>query len=156
MSLTLAAAVYAGQPDMLVLLVVGMAVFAVVLLVLRARASGIDAIVPAAGDLVIASIVGMFLAAPVLLPGLELVTGSIRSAGGGALNAQHALSLAYLVRLVFPVGSAFFYYKYFGAIALVLVLTAIIFRYRRREVAALIAMTVVVALLTTSPLWSRR
>jgi len=147
-------AVFAGEPDTLVLLVMALVVFAVVLLVLHARARGAHATLRPFGDLVAAGVAGICLGAPLLLPGLQLVSGSTRNTGGGAQNAQKALSVAYLYRTAFPwlIGSPLFHeYKYIGIIAVVLALGGVIFRHRVAEVVALAGVAVVMAVLAFTP-----
>ena len=78
LAVAIAGAVYAGQPDTLVLLVPGLLVFVVVLLVARVRSGGsIGIAVRPAVDVAVASIAGGALTAPLVLPGLQLTTGSV-------------------------------------------------------------------------------
>jgi hypothetical protein len=147
-------AVFAGEPDTLVLLFITIVVFALVLLALRVRQTGLSATARPAGDLVLALVAGTFLGAPLLLPGLQLVSRSIRNTGGSALNAQKALSVRYLFRTAFPwlIGTPVVHeYKYIGIIAIVLALTGIAFRIRVPEVAALVGVTLVMGILVFVP-----
>jgi hypothetical protein len=147
-------AVFAGEPDTLVLLIVTIIVFALVLLGMRAREAGVRPMVRPAGDLVLALAAGTLLGAPLLLPGLQLVSRSIRSTGGGALNSQKALSVKYLFRTSFPwlIGTPTVHeYKYIGVVAIVLALTGMAFRFRVPEVAALVGVAVVTAVLVFIP-----
>ena len=154
-SVALAFAIYAGEPDTLVLLVGTLVVFALVLLGFRAKqAGGFGPVVVPFRNLVIALIAGMFLGAPLLLPGLELVSKSIRNSGGSALNAQSALSVNYLFRTAFPwlIGTPIVHeYKYIGIIAIVLALAALVFRIRQPEVAALAAVVLVTGIVVFVP-----
>ncbi|MGA2522484.1 MAG: hypothetical protein ABSG81_16885, partial [Acidimicrobiales bacterium] len=154
-----AAAVYAGQPDALVLLGIGLVVFSVVLLALHVRARGTarSALRPL-GDLVVATVVGGALAAPLLLPGAQLISGSVFV---HAPRATTALSPYDLVNLVFQgfngatvtrsqwfaIGSA----AYVGVIALVLALMGAALGRRRPEVVALTTVGVVLGALVYLP-----
>jgi Bacterial membrane protein YfhO len=154
-AVALAFAVFAGEPDTLVLLVLTLAVFAVVLLAVRARqAGGLGAIARPVVDLALALVTGACLGAPLLLPGLQLASGSIRNAGGSALNAQKALSVDYLFRTTFPwlIGTPVVHeYKYIGVIAIVLALAGAAFRFRTPEVAALIGVAIVTGVVVFVP-----
>ncbi len=148
-------AIFAGEPDTLVLLVIALTVFALVLLALRVKETGGFAQVwRPFRNLVIALATGTFLGAPLLLPGLQVVSGSIRNTGGSALNAQSALSVKYLFRTTFPwlIGApAIHEYKYIGVIAIVLALAGLVFRYRQPEVMALGGVLLVTAVLVFVP-----
>jgi len=141
----LAAAIYAGQPEVLVLLLFAFLVFMIVLLIQNALRDGTRASFRTLGDLVVAGLAGATLAAPLALPGLQLVGGSIRStAGGGA-----ALPTRDVTHLVFqgfdglPIpggGHGAFYSEtaaYIGIIAIVLAAVGVVWRWRRPEIAAL-------------------
>jgi hypothetical protein len=147
-------AVFAGEPDTLVLLIITVVVFALVLLGVRVRQAGFGPMARPAGDLVLALVAGTFLGAPLILPGLQLVSRSVRNTGGGSLNSQKALSVKYLFRTTFPwlIGSPMVHeYKYIGIIAIVLALTGIAFRIRVPEVAALVGVAVVMGILVFVP-----
>ena len=154
-SVAFAFAVYAGEPDTLILLVGTLTVFALVLLGFRVKqAGGVAPVIEPFRNLVIALVAGTFLGAPLLLPGLQLLSGSIRNTGGSALNAQSALSVDYLFRTVFPwlIGAPIVHeYKYIGIIAIVLALTGLVFRYRKPEVAALGAVVLVTGIVVFVP-----
>ena len=154
-SVALAFAIYAGEPDTLILLVATLTLFALVLLGFRVKqAGGFGSVVVPFRNLVIALVAGTFLGAPLLLPGLQLVSKSIRNTGGSALNAQSALSVNYLFRTAFPwlIGTPIVHeYKYIGIIAIVLALAAVIFRFRQPEVAALAAVVLVTGIVVFVP-----
>ena len=81
-AVVLALSIYAGEPDTLVVLIVALAVFLVVLLALRLRRfDGSEAVGRPLLDVGLASVAGLGLAAPLILPGIQLSAGSVRSAG---------------------------------------------------------------------------
>ena len=157
-AVVVALAVYSGQPDAMVLLAVGLAVFVVVLLALRARwLGGSGPIVRPALDLVVAVVAGAALGAPLLLPGLQLSAGGIRTGKTGT----PALPLHDISAVIFqgfdglPVaGSRWFGHlfgdtsylesaTYVGVIAVVLAVLAVALRHRDPEVLAMSAVAVV-------------
>ena len=84
-AVALACAVYSGQPDALFLLVMGLVVFVVVLLGLRGPwFTGSGPILRPAVDLILATAAGAALGAPLMLPGLQLTSGAIRSTISGS------------------------------------------------------------------------
>ncbi len=150
----LAFAIYAGEPDTLILLAAVLIVFALVLLGFRWKAGGFESITRPLRNLLIAAVTGGCLGAPLLLPGLQLADLSIRKTQGGGLNSQKALSAAYLARTAFPwlIGRPIIHeYKYIGIIAAVLVLVALVFRIKRPEVAAVAVVVVFTAALAFVP-----
>jgi hypothetical protein len=76
-----ALAIYAGEPDTLSVLIVAMAVFVLVLLVVRARRLGAKSVARPAVGLALGSTIGLGLSAPLLLPAAQLTVGSIRTTG---------------------------------------------------------------------------
>ena len=153
-----ACAIYAGQPETLLLLFIALAAFIVVLLAQRVpRLGGSGPILRPAFDVVVATIAGVFLGAPLLLPGYQLTGPSIRH----VVPASPALPLHDLVHVVFqgfdglPVvnsalssGSLYFETAaYVGVIALVLAVTAVALRRQHAEVIAFAAVAVVTAAL---------
>ena len=160
-AVVLALAIYAGQPDALFLLALGLVVFAVVVLGLRGPwFGGSGPILRPAVDLALASAAGAALGAPLLLPGLQLTSGAIRT----TISGSPALSLHDLVSFILqgfdglPVaGSHWFGYlsgntnylqsaNYVGVIAVVLVVLAVACRHRNPEV---VAFGVVAAVMAT-------
>jgi hypothetical protein len=73
-----AGAVYAGQPDTLVVLAAGLVVFVVVTLGIRARRTGIESVGRPLVSLAGAVVAGFGLAAPLILPSAELSRQAIR------------------------------------------------------------------------------
>ncbi len=159
-AVVLAFALYAGQPEIAILLGLALVVFLAVLLTLRARWLR-ESILRPVTDLVVATAAGAALAAPLLLPGLQLAAASNRNVQRG----QHALGPHYLVHLVFqgfdglPVAGNqlfgdFFYIEtaaYVGVIALVLALTAVAVRRRQPVVVAFAAVAISAAALVFVP-----
>ncbi len=159
-AVVLACAIYAGQPDTLVLLGSAFLVFVAALLVPRTTALvGAGPIRRPLLDTALGVAAGAALSAPLLLPGLQLISGSVRT----GKNLSQAVSLQSLVLVPFqgfdglPVaGSRFFgsgYYTksvaYVGVIAVVLAIVAVTaavrLRCRRPEVIAFSAVAVVMA-----------
>jgi len=149
-ALVVAASVYAGQPDSLILLGSMTALLIVALLAQRTPLFGGSG--PLLGpivDVVIAGIAGVALAAPLLLPGFQLLSRSIRSGRGGALGSQEALPFRQFVNMfagydgLFTMAAATI-----GVIVVVLAVTGVVVRWRRKEVRALVAGVVVFAFLS--------
>ncbi len=155
-----ACSVYAGQPETFVVMVTALVVFVVVLLGTRALAPRMEfepgPIGRPARNLAIAIAAGLALGAPLLLPGIQVTNGSVRSASAGpVLTPVHDLS--YLIFSSFdgvPVpgsigfGRSYYYNEfaaYVGLIALVLGAVAVVTGVRRRrpEVIAILAVVVV-------------
>ena len=134
----LAFAVYAGQPEGVVLLGGAFAVFVAVVLLLARRLDRSAPLVRPVVDLVLASVAGAALAAPLALPGLQVGSAS----EGAAVQSYGALRPHDLLHLVFqgfdglPVaGNRWFgpsiypeTAAYVGVIALVLGVTALVAR----------------------------
>jgi len=165
-AVVLALTIYAGQPDALVVMALGLGVFVAVLLALRTPAfGGSGPVLRPAVDLVLATAVGAALGAPLLLPGLQVTAAGIRTAKGGTPT----LPLHDIGSVVFqgfdglPVaGSHWFGHlsgnasylesaTYVGVIAVVLAATALAMRRRHPEVVALGAVTAVMIVLMFSP-----
>ena len=165
LAVALALAFYAGQPDTLVVLLVSLTLFVLVMLGLRARRSGAQAIGRPLVDLAAAAIAGFGLAAPLILPGAELSSGSIRGVGRHA-----AFPFDYLLNVVFQKFNGLSLYGsisfnsanihglnyvptavYVGVIAVVLAVVAVATD-RRPTVIAFLVVAVVSACLVYSPL----
>ncbi len=163
LAVTLAGAIYAGQVDILVVMVAMLLVFVAVLLALRTHwLRGSGPILRPGVDLVLGSVAGCALAAPLLLPGLQLVGGSVRA----GQSLEFPLKSGSVVNLVFqgyngiPVaGQQSFgrilpfypdYSIYVGVIVVVLAVTAAVLRWRRPETKAFVVMGVAALLLTFS------
>ena len=128
LGVALALAVYAGQPDMLIVFGMALAAFALVLLACRLAASrNLRAIVRPGVDLALSAGAALALSAPLLLPGLGVLAASVRSTGGGALGTQRAISTSLLQPLVLPGLDGWpliWWRNYLGVLAVVLAATA--------------------------------
>jgi hypothetical protein len=156
-----AAATYAGDPEGVLLLAIALGVFIVVWLGLAVyrerdwRRTGRSVL-----DLVVGGLAGGALAAPILLPGLQLGARSNRTVAGPA-NAPPSLPLHNLTHLLFqsfnglPLrGSIWFGFSnyeetaaYVGVSALVLAAVALAARRHRRHAVALWAVALTMGLL---------
>jgi hypothetical protein len=175
LSLVIAAMIYAGQPEILVLLGLGFVVFSALFLTLRAPLlGGSGPMRRPVFDLLIAIVAGGALGAPLLLPGLQLISGSQRGAAGGdpaeLVSGNPPLPLHNLIHVIFqgfdglPIaGNRWFGYSlgfdetavYVGVVALVLAVLAVAVDRRRPEVVAFGALTLaMVAIAFVPPLVS--
>jgi hypothetical protein len=158
-----ACAIYGGQPEAMVVLVITLAIVLVIIIPLRARsATSPRPIVRPVGDLAVATVAGAALAAPLALPGLQLVSLSVRQAASG-INALAAHEIAYVIFQgydglpiagSYPFGGTYFYNQtaaYVGVIAVVLAVVAVGVRWRRPEVVALATATAAMLALTFVP-----
>ena len=156
-AVALALSIYAGQPDTLIVLIVGLVVFLVVMLAIRVHRMGLSAVTRPVIDLVAGSIAGLGLAAPLLLPAAQLSMGSIRGARRDtafpAYDALHVIfqtfngsSLTGSASFDAPGSGYVATAAYVGVIAVVLAVVAVALRYRRPAVLAFS----VVALVTGS------
>jgi hypothetical protein len=149
-----ALAVYAGQPDTLFLMGCFLSVFVVILLAAEAG-PGANRL-RRAGDLLVAVLAGLGLAAPLLLPGTQLLSMSSRDVGG-ALLGQHAPPLQKLVVVAipglngFPVG---WNRSYIGMLAVILALVGLIVGRRRPQVLAIGAVAIVAGVVCFTPVVS--
>jgi hypothetical protein len=154
LAVSLAFSILAGNPQIEVLILLPLAVFVAVMLLCRIAAlRGSGPIRRPILDLAIAGIVGGALAAPLLLPGLQLVDASIRhsSAPVSAFPIDEVLGTIFQSFWGQPLPGSFLegqgYFPaawvWVGAIALVLAVVAVRIRWRRPEVAGLAACVVV-------------
>jgi hypothetical protein len=165
-AIVVAWSVYAGEPDALIVLVVAMVVFVAVVLTIRARRLGSAAVVRSIAGLVVGSIAGLGLAAPLILPAGQLTAGSVR--GTGRLVAFPAYQMLHLAFQTFDGSSTFPLITfdnsgptyvapagYIGIIAIVLAVIALVRRRNRPGVVAFGAVVLVSAsLVYLSPLVS--
>jgi hypothetical protein len=174
-AVVVACAIYAGEPEALVFLVIVAALL--VLMVLGARILGRGDPGPVRRpliDLVVAGVAGAALGAPLLLPGTQIGSVSLRNfrggqvSFGGASSAAQAIPLHNLVHVLFqgfdglPVlGTPWFADRYIyidtvayvGVIAVVLAVVGLARRRRQPEVLAFAAVALVsAALVFASPL----
>ncbi len=167
LAVIVACAIYAGQPDTLVLLGTAFLVFVVAFLGSRAlRFGGSGPIRRPVLDSVLGVVAGACLGSPLLLPGLQLISGSVRS----GKNLSQAVSAQSIMLTLFqgfdglPVtGSRFFgsgYYTksvaYVGVIAVVLAVLAVVsavkLRHRRSEVIGFGAVAIAMAAIVYLPI----
>jgi len=166
-AVVVACAIYAGEPEALVFLAIATALLIVAVLgarLLRFGESG--PVLRPVVDLVVATIAGAALGAPLLLPGTQVGGVSLRNfrggqvALGGPAKAAHALPLHDLIHVLFqgfdglPVsGTPWFADRYIyidtvayvGVIAVVLAVLAVAKRWREPTVLAFGAIAVVMA-----------
>jgi hypothetical protein len=145
LAVTVALAVYGGHPESLVAMGVAVVVFVVVFLVARARTEGGPVVRPLR-DLVVGSVCGLGLGAPLLFPGAQLALLSARRYGTGV--PAFPLSNIPNIVLVGLQGKVFDTTAYVGVIVLALAIVGAGVAWRRPVVPAFVAMVVVTALLT--------
>jgi hypothetical protein len=152
-SVVVALAIYAGQPDTLVLLGFLLVVFVLVVLVMESG-QGLQRRARAFGDLVVAGIAGCALGAPLLLPGTQLLSASSRNVGGGVFSGQQSLSMEYLMHLWIPgldgqpVG---WHRTYLGVVAVALAVIGLVASRRRPQVVAMGAVAIVAGIICFTP-----
>ena len=140
----LACAFYAGQPGTLALLVLATAVFLVVLLARTAQDSRQhEGVIRPLADLAVASVIGVALAAPLLLPGAQLLSESVFRHVQRTNQALPAQDVVYLLLQGFngvPLSHVQFFgvgtTAYVGVIGLVLAVMGLGRRWRQPEVVA--------------------
>jgi hypothetical protein len=153
-AVVMAMSIYAGHPESSAILLLAVAIFVGVLLVSRALvARQTTLIVRPLGDLIIAGIAGAGLAAPLILPGLQLIDLSARRSNT-TLSVLPPHALSYFLFNGFDglgvgTGTWFGTYAggavtdYVGAIALGLVLLALLTRWRRPELQGFVLVALV-------------
>ncbi|MGH9120611.1 MAG: hypothetical protein ACRDYC_01480, partial [Acidimicrobiales bacterium] len=166
-AVVVACAIYGGEPEALVFLVISAALL--VLAVLGARVlqgAPLQRVLRPVADLVLGGVAGAALGAPLLLPGTQVGGLSLRNVRGGQVSiggpskAAEALPLHNLIHILFqgfdglPVnGTPWFADRYIdidtvayvGVIAVVLAIMALAKRWRDPEVLTFGAITVVMA-----------
>jgi hypothetical protein len=165
LAVVVAMLVYSGQPEVMAVFGLALILFVAVLMVQRtalARATG-QILLPVM-DLVVATVAGLALAAPLALPGLQAISRSNRSGtgNGGALQLHNFM---YFISQGFdglPIvgshvfGQSLFYQEttsYVGIIAVVLAVLALTVRFRRPEVVAFsVVAAVMLAIVFVRPL----
>jgi len=146
--IAVACSVYAGQPDALILLGGACVLFVIVeLTVFARREKRLDACIRPGVDVGAAGLLGILLSAPLLFPGFQLLSDSVRSAGNaGVLNAGHALDPTqllnqYALSLVsFP---NIFDFHYAGVAAVVMAVGAVAVARKREHLLPLAAVAIV-------------
>ena len=155
-AVVLACAVYAGQPEGVVLLGLAMAVFLVVFLALRSRQPDSAApVVRPVVDVAMAAVAGAALSAPLALPGLQVASASVVRVVSryGALPPHDIVHVLFQGFDGLPVaGSRWFGNSiypetaaYVGVIAVALGVVAVVTRWRRPEVPAFAAVALAMA-----------
>ena len=150
LAVTIALSIYAGNPQIELLILMPLAAFAAVLLVWRKIDPAYDGpIRQPVTDLVLASLAGATLAAPLAFPGLQLANASVRTLSGFGSADPPSQVLGTIFQSFwgqpFPFsfinGQGFFQeqWVYVGALAVVLSVVAIAIRWRRPEVLGLTA-----------------
>jgi hypothetical protein len=152
LALFVALAIYGGHPESVVVVGVSLAVFLAVYLVVRAR-HGTGQWRRSVIDLGVAGACGLGLAAPLILPGLQVVQASGRAAasGGGAYSFGHLSDV-----LVGIPGTDFRVPPpYLGVLAIVLAVVGVRMFWRRAAFLGLAAVAVVALVLTyQSPIYT--
>ena len=171
LSVSIAAMVFAGSPEMLVMLGLAAAIFVLVVLAIHWRLGEQPRnVLRTLGDLFVAGVGGAMLSAPLLLPGLQLISVSQRGVSGGdpaeLLPGNPPLPAHNLIHFVFqgydglPIaGSKWFGYTlgysetaaYVGLIALALAVTAVAVKRHRPVVLGFAAMTLVLVAIAFVP-----
>jgi hypothetical protein len=151
LALSCAFAVYAGQPDALLILGTAVGVFTLTMLIRSRFGPGREsfALGPALVALAAGGALGLALSAPLLLPGVQVLSGSIRNLGGGGIWAHTALpfqSLGDLATAGLDGNLPFPESGYLGAIPVMLALTGLSVRWREREMLSLFSMGIVAAI----------
>lgn len=172
LAFVIAAMIYAGQAEILVLCGLALVVFLVVFLFQRSPVmGGSGPVLRPVLDLSVGVLTGVALGAPLLLPGLQVVSDSQRAVPGGdpaeILKGNPSLPLHNLVHVIFqgfdglPVAhSHWFGYvggysetaAYVGVIAVVLAVMAVVVRRRRPEVVAFGVLSVAMLVVAFVPL----
>lgn len=160
-ALVFACAVYAGDPEILLYLILSLVLFVAVVLALRAKKPRSPGVASSLMDLFIAGAAGSMLAAPLALPGFQFIRTSSRSS---VIPHGETLPLHDLIHVLLqgfdglPIAggqlfTANFYETnaYLGVIAVVFAFTGIARGRRRPEVIALTAIAVVTAAIVFLP-----
>lgn len=163
-AMVVALTIYAGHPETVFLLSLALVVFLVVVLAQRAPRFGTsEPILRPVVDLAIGGVAGAGLAAPLLLPGIQIVGESVRSASGNYASLttpdHGVLQLFFQGFDGLPLAGSQWFGRlsyqweaaYVGVIALVMVVLALRMRWRRPEVSALAAASLVMATLVLVP-----
>jgi hypothetical protein len=152
LAIVVAWAVYAGEPDALVVLAVAIVVFVAVVLGIRARRLGSAAVLHPIMGLVVGSMAGLGLAAPLILPAGQITAGSVR--GTGRIAAFPAYQILHLAFQTFDGSSTYplvtfnnhgpIYVAPAGYIGIIAIVLAVVGLIRRRNRPAVVAFGAVV------------
>lgn len=162
-AVVLAMIVYSGQPEVLAVFGLALALFLLAVMLQRTPMfRGAGQILRPLADLSVATIAGLALAAPLALPGFQVISLSTRS-GAGTVSALQLHNLIYFISQGFdgiPIagsavfGESYFYSQtasYVGIIAVVLAVLAITIRFRRPEVVGFCVVTIVMLAIVFVP-----
>lgn len=145
-AVVLACTVYSSQPPLLAQLLLALALFLAVVLALRFRTPAARAnVLGAVRDMGMATLAGLALAAPLLLPGLQLLRGSINGLPGVATNDDQVTAAANLFY------EANKYEAYLGAMCVILAILGLVVRRRRPDVVAFGVVSALAALCSLAP-----
>ncbi len=157
LAVVVAFTIFAGQPETSVEAGVALVTFVAVTLFVRALRGGAGGVLRPAIDVVLGVVAGAALAAPLLLPGLQVASGSVRRVAGsyGTLPARDVVHVIVQGFDGLPVSSSRWFghsiypesAAYVGVIVVVLALVAVARQHRRPEVIALAAVVAVSAVL---------
>ena len=165
LAVIIAFAIYAGNPEDEALFAMSAVIFTLAMLLRRAPAlGGSGPVIRPVVDLAISAIAGAALAAPLILPGLQLGQGSNRSAVGPDLFPK-GLPPKDLFHLIFqgfdglPVLHSQWFglsayaatSAYLGVIVLVLAATGVVLRWKQPEVSSFAVLAVATGLLVFTP-----
>ena len=149
LSVVIACTIYAGHPEILLLVALSVGIFVIVYVVVSwwqqedSRSTTWRSVL----DLVIAVVLGLALGAPLLLPGLQLIRGSARTTFMDA-----GFTSGTVVDLVVPAFERLApNAAYLGVVVCMLAIVGIRFRWRRPEVLGLVAVAIVTGALSFLP-----
>lgn len=165
LAVVIAFAVYAGDPEGVLLIALAAGTFALAMLLHRAPAlGGSGPVARPVTDFGLSAVAGTALAAPLILPGLQFAQGSNRSVVGPALFPK-GLPPGDVIHLIFqgfdglPLLHSQWFGRsayegttaYVGVLVLVLAATALVVRWRRPEVRSFALVAVAMGLLVFVP-----
>jgi Bacterial membrane protein YfhO len=164
----LALAVYSGQPEILTMLLLSVAVFFVAMVAATMITEHDHRLsFRPVGDLILGVVAGTALAAPLLLPGVQVLSGSTRNSGtllartevGKALSPHDLIHLFVQGYNGLPIagnqmfGDAVYFdtAAYLGIIGIGLAVLGVVRGWRRAEVVSLLAVTIVSLVIVFAP-----
>jgi hypothetical protein len=164
----LALAVYSGQPEILTMLLLSVAVFFVAMATVTMMTEHDHRLWwRPLGDLILGVVAGMALAAPLLLPGMQVLSRSTRNSGtllartevGKSLSPHDLIHLFVQGYNGLPIagnqmfGDAVYFdtAAYLGIIAVGLAVLGVVRGWRRAEVVSLLAVTIVSLVIVFAP-----
>ncbi len=149
----LALAIYAGQPETLVQLLLALLIYLVVAVAVRSRwIHGETLSLRSMTDLAVAGTIGIGMAAPLVLPGVQLALHSLQSVP--ALNNSQRSSYSLDGLYYAFTNGTYSNGAYVGLICICLAVVALIFNRRRPEVVGLGVVALATAIASVTPLVS--